>query len=43
VPEDYSYGTKPSPCAGGDGQGGTGVGPSSWVTNLSAVAGAARH
>jgi hypothetical protein len=42
VPENYSYGTKPSPCAGGDGQGGTGVGPSSWVTNLSAV-GAARH
>ncbi|MCR6484989.1 hypothetical protein M8542_19345 [Amycolatopsis sp. OK19-0408] len=34
VPEDYSYGTKPSPCAGGDGQGGTGVGPSAWVTNL---------
>lgn len=33
VPEDYSYGTKPSPCAGGDGQGGTGVGPSAWVTN----------
>ncbi|EMD27116.1 hypothetical protein [Amycolatopsis azurea] len=34
VPEDYSYGTKPSPCAGGDGQGGTGVGPSAWVTNF---------
>lgn len=33
VPEDYSYGTKPSPCAGGDGQGGAGVGPSAWVTN----------
>ncbi|TDO52773.1 hypothetical protein EV643_102615 [Kribbella sp. VKM Ac-2527] len=33
VPSDYSYGTKPSPCAGGDGQGGTGVGASAWVTN----------
>ncbi|GAB2612656.1 hypothetical protein [Kribbella endophytica] len=33
VPSDYSYGTKPSPCAGGDGQGGTTVGPSAWVTN----------
>ncbi|GAA1948115.1 hypothetical protein [Amycolatopsis minnesotensis] len=33
VPEDYGYGTKPSPCAGGDGQGGTSVGPSAWVTN----------
>jgi hypothetical protein len=33
VPSDYSYGAKPGPCAGGDGQGGTGVGPSAWVTN----------
>lgn len=33
VPSDYSYGTKPSPCAGGDGQGSSGVGPSAWVTN----------
>ncbi|MDT8913366.1 hypothetical protein [Amycolatopsis sp. PS_44_ISF1] len=33
VPADYSYGAKPGPCAGGDGQGGTGVGPSAWVSN----------
>ncbi|OAP20248.1 MULTISPECIES: hypothetical protein [Amycolatopsis] len=33
VPDDYSYGQVPSPCAGGDGQGSTGVGPSAWVTN----------
>lgn len=34
VPEDYSYGTKPSPCAGGDGQGSSGVAASAWATNL---------
>ncbi|MDX3662545.1 hypothetical protein PV646_35050 [Streptomyces sp. ID05-26A] len=34
VPDDYSYGAAPTPCLGGDGQGGTGVGPSAWVTNL---------
>ncbi|MBP2475000.1 hypothetical protein JOF53_003872 [Crossiella equi] len=33
VPDDLSYGVKPGPCQGGDGQGGTGVGPSAWVTN----------
>ncbi|RZQ59909.1 hypothetical protein [Amycolatopsis suaedae] len=33
VPEDFSYGEKPGPCAGGDGQGSGGVGPSAWVTN----------
>ena len=33
VPDDYSYGVRPAPCAGGDGQGSTGVGPSAWVTN----------
>ncbi|MGO1051048.1 hypothetical protein [Crossiella sp. CA198] len=33
VPADLSYGVKPGPCQGGDGQGGTGVGPSAWVTN----------
>lgn len=33
VPDDYSYGATPTPCLGGDGQGGSGVGPSAWVTN----------
>lgn len=31
VPDDYEYGVRPSPCAGGDGQGG--VTASAWVTN----------
>ncbi|WP_051116346.1 hypothetical protein [Amycolatopsis nigrescens] len=33
VPDDFSYGEKPGPCLGGDGQGGDGTGPSAWVTN----------
>ncbi|MFI6098011.1 hypothetical protein ACIA8G_20835 [Lentzea sp. NPDC051213] len=36
VPDDYSYGSTPTPCLGGDGQGGTGAGPSAWVTNTPA-------
>ncbi|WP_037272243.1 hypothetical protein [Kibdelosporangium aridum] len=33
VPDDYHYGENPTPCLGGNGQGGSGVGPSAWVTN----------
>nr|WP_232328345.1 hypothetical protein [Kibdelosporangium sp. MJ126-NF4]CEL20541.1 hypothetical protein [Kibdelosporangium sp. MJ126-NF4]CTQ89452.1 hypothetical protein [Kibdelosporangium sp. MJ126-NF4] len=33
VPDDLEYGDAPTPCQGGDGQGGSGVGPSAWVTN----------
>ncbi|ONI74619.1 hypothetical protein ALI144C_37910 [Actinosynnema sp. ALI-1.44] len=33
VPDDFRYGDNPTPCQGGDGQGGSGVGPSAWVTN----------
>jgi hypothetical protein len=34
VPDDFQYGERPAPCLGADGQGGTGVGPSAWVTNF---------
>ncbi|GAA4034107.1 hypothetical protein GCM10022247_68980 [Allokutzneria multivorans] len=33
VPDDYSYGARPAPCLGGNGQGSEQIGPSSWVTN----------
>jgi hypothetical protein len=33
VPDDFHYGDNPTPCLGGNGQGGSGVGPSAWVTN----------
>ncbi|HEX6344554.1 hypothetical protein [Umezawaea sp.] len=31
MPDDHEYGVKPSPCSGGDGQGG--VTASAWVTD----------